>query len=102
MTREEAIEKLLEEHCGYGDGDCDRCKFKCEIYMAIEALRQQIPKPVRKIEQRYGTPYFCPECEADQCKVEFFTTDGSEPKEKVSYCWQCGQAIDWKEDENDR
>ena len=40
MTREEAIKKLLEEHCGYGDGDCDRCKFKCEIYMAIEALRQ--------------------------------------------------------------
>ena len=40
MTREEAIKKLLEENCGYGDGDCDRCKFKCEIYMAIEALRQ--------------------------------------------------------------
>ena len=39
MTREEAVKKLLEEHCGYGDGDCDRCKFKCEIYMAIEALR---------------------------------------------------------------
>ena len=41
ISREETIKKLLEEHCGYGDGDCDRCKFKCEIYMAIEALQER-------------------------------------------------------------
>ena len=41
MTREEAVRKLLEEHCGYGDGNCDRCKFKCEVFIAIEALQER-------------------------------------------------------------
>ena len=58
MTREEAIQKLLEEHCGYGDGDCDRCEFKCEIYMAIKALKER-PKG-RWLKDRHG-PY-CSNC----------------------------------------
>lgn len=93
MTREEAI-----KHFEYGiTHDIFKEPVTSYAKLAIEALRQHIPKSVGKIEQRYGTPYFCPECEADQCKVEFFTADGSEPKEKVSYCWKCGQAIDWSE-----
>lgn len=66
----------------------------------IEALEKQIPKPVGKRELRkheLGTPYYCPECEADITHVEFFRPDGSEPEEKVSYCWACGQALDWSE-----
>ena len=30
-------------------------------------------------------------------KLPLFNADGSEPKEKVSYCWKCGRAIDWSE-----
>ena len=60
MTREEAIKKLLEEHCGYGDGDCDRCKFKCEIYMAIEALQER-PKG-RWVDSFDGITPFCTNC----------------------------------------
>ena len=48
-------------------------------------------------KQSYGTPWLCPICEADQVKVEFFNEDGSEPKEKYSYCWNCGQKLDWSE-----
>lgn len=55
------------------------------------------PKKVVYRKQSYGTPWFCPNCEADQVKVEFFKSDGSEPVGKYSYCWCCGQKIDWSE-----
>lgn len=69
--------------------------------MAIEALEKQIPKKVVKVklrESEWGVPWRCPLCEADIAKVEFMRDDGFEPKEKVSYCWHCGQAIDWSEE----
>ena len=44
-------------------------------------------------EQNYGTPYLCPECDADQVKVEFF--DENKAKEQYSFCWNCGQKLDW-------
>ena len=40
MTREEAIKKLLEEYCGYGDSNCERCAFDCLIRNVVEALSQ--------------------------------------------------------------
>ena len=66
--------------------------------MGAEALKKQTPKPVGEWDiHSYGTPFYCPECEADITPVEFFRHDGSEPKEKVSYCWKCGQALRWGE-----
>ena len=74
----------------------DEDKLDAEVKEIITEFEEVMkPQPVCKIEARYGTPYYCPECEADQCKVEFMRTDGSTPEEKVSYCWACGQAIDW-------
>lgn len=55
------------------------------------------PKKILYRKQSYGTPWLCPYCEADQIKVEFFSEDGSEPKEKYTFCWQCGTRIDWSE-----
>lgn len=63
--------------------------------------KRDIPKPVVVTELRkneWGSRYRCPECEAEITKVEFMRTDGSEPEKKVSYCWHCGQAIDWRVD----
>lgn len=95
MTREEAIVRLeLHKEWGLAPETLEA------INMAIADMEKQIPKKILYIEQSYGTPWFCPECESDQIKVEFFSTDGYEPKEKVSYCWKCGQALDWSE-END-
>lgn len=109
MTNEEAIRILdpattrealveIEYHAGFNGQRAVMEAVNEACVMGAEALKRLIPKPVYKTEERYGTPYWCPECEADQCKVEFFTTDGSEPKEKISYCWKCGQAIDWSEE----
>ena len=107
MTREEATKRLerwlKDMHEGYqthlehgGKIDFEHEVNMETIAMAIEALQMQIPKSVLKTESSYGTPYACPECESDQCEVHFFTTDGSEPKEKISYCWKCGKAMDWR------
>lgn len=56
---------------------------------------KQTPKKILYRKQSYGTPWLCPECEADQVKVEFFCEDGTEPQEKHTYCWKCGQKVDW-------
>ena len=66
-----------------------------EMDFAIKALEKQIPKKIVYRNQTYGTPWLCPICEADQIKVEFFNDDGSQTKEKYSFCWKCGQSIDW-------
>lgn len=52
--------------------------------MAVKALEKQIPKKVGKLDMvSYGSPYYCPECEAELIPVEFFNADGSEPEKKV-------------------
>lgn len=101
MNREEAIKILRSKiRTDSFDESFEEIAMDCALTMAIVDMEKQIPKKILYIEQSYGTPWFCPECESDQIKVEFFSTDGYEPKEKVSYCWKCGQALDWSE-END-
>ena len=63
--------------------------------IGISAIKKQIPKKILYRKQDYGTPWLCCECEADQTPTEFFSTDGSEPNEKHTYCWKCGQKLDW-------
>lgn len=95
ISNEEAIKRLNE------------ARFTIQPYfymneaidMGIEYIKRQIAQPVEKDEVTYGTPYLCPECAAEQCRVHFITADGSKAKKQVSYCWQCGQAIDWSEEE---
>ena len=92
MTNEQAIAHFKEQLEILGGEHHEAMKA------AIEALERQIPKPVGEWDiHSYGTPYYCPECEADIIPVEFMATDGCEPKEKVSYCWKCGQALKWGE-----
>ena len=40
INRQKLIEELLEEHCGYGDSNCERCVFDCLIRNVVEALSQ--------------------------------------------------------------
>ena len=40
INRQKLIERLLEEHCGYGDSNCERCAFDCLIRNVVEALSQ--------------------------------------------------------------
>ena len=109
MTREEAIKALEHERkwirtkisCSPTLGAPIQYKIIDAINLAIEALEKQIPHKIAKDEMgesAWVTPYICPVCQADIIKVEFMRDDGYEPKEKVSYCWRCGQAIDWSDD----
>lgn len=102
MTYEES-KKYLE--CVIGDGSMEFVMqpMKTEVLKnAVCALEKRIPKKVGHRTLRpteWGSPWYCPECEADLVKVEFMSFDGGEPKNKVSYCWHCGQSIDWGKDE---
>ena len=97
MTAQEAIKRLqYERHAREYHSNLN------EVFdMAIEALEKQIPKKILYIKQNYGTPWLCCECEADQTPTEFMSADGSEPKEKHTFCWKCGQKLDWSE-QNER
>ena len=68
------------------------------MQVTIEALEKQVAKKVVYRKELYGSPYHCPICEAEQIKVEFMRADGTEPQEMHSYCWYCGQKIDWSEE----
>lgn len=101
MTESEAI-KWIDDRMCYGRYTPqkhspfirDECCQAGEL--AIKALEKQIPKKILYRKQNYGTPWLCCECEADQTPTEFFFEDGSEPKEKHTFCWKCGQKLDWE------
>ena len=57
-------------------------------------IEKQIPKKIVYQKSRYGSPWLCPECEADQAETKFFSVQG-EVKEKYTFCWNCGQKLDW-------
>ena len=65
--------------------------------IGISAIKKQIPKKILYRKQNYGTPWLCCECEADQTPTEFMSADGSESKEKHTFCWMCGQKLDWSD-----
>ena len=100
MTEKEAIKILQElslERCETFRLDCGNCD-KCEVIkaydMAIKALEKQMPKKAISI---YKGDYKCPTCE----KCINITDDdlyvyGIEPPK---YCDECGQALDWGEEE---
>ena len=90
---------LVYSKCSFGGASfgtaherCGECE-KDHIIAKLEA--RDAPQKILYRKQRYGTPWLCPVCEADQVKVEFFNTDGSPVKEKFTYCWKCGQKLDW-------
>ena len=97
MTESEAIMDL-QEYIGGGEYNGTNPPIYLNTAIsAINALEKQIAKKILYRKQNYGTPYLCCECEADQIPTEFFCEDGSEPKEKHTFCWKCGQKLDWSE-----
>lgn len=92
MTKTEEFENALNAY-----RNLDVHINKTLRLIGISAIKKQIPKKILYRKQNYGTPWLCCECEADQTPTEFFSTDGSEPKEKHTYCWKCGQKLDWSD-----
>ncbi len=91
MTESEAIKELQQ----YVDLPFEMDVLEEAAKMAIHALKKQMPKKIVYHKLPYGTPYRCLECEADQIAIDFFNSDGTEPNEKYSWCWHCGQKLDW-------
>ena len=91
MTYEEARENLRMGccHVGYQHKKCTECEYA----FAFEALKKQIPQKPR-IEywenrvQSEQKVFVCPTCK----EIEF---GFNQPK----FCQNCGQAIDWGDEE---
>ena len=114
MTPKEAIECLKNEKLCIliaDKNECTRECSKCDLVMetdtlltaynmAIEALEneKQIPKKVKKeiLTSNAFTQwrkYNCPNCGC------FLYSSASKPFSAQSHCHQCGQALDWGDDE---
>lgn len=76
---------------------CSECE-KDHIIAELEARDK--PQKVLYRKQSYGTPWFCPVCEADQSEVQFIDTGGATIGGKYSFCWACGQKLDWDVEEH--
>ena len=63
--------------------------YAVAIDEAIEAVGKQIPKKPEPKKDASGEYYICPVCGVYQ-----ETSEGNPP-----YCINCGQAIDWEEEE---
>ena len=86
MKAEEAIKffKPIVDNEAYTDRFQDACN------LAIEALEKQIPKKVVNFEKACDTYGDCPRCG----ESHWFEGDDS-----FNYCPDCGQALDWSEEE---
>lgn len=100
MTNKEAIELLhpettrdairtLESHGVDREQIIKKIEEACEI--ACEALKKQIPKKPKKVEDfgiGYADLHRCPLCGKN------FTGTGIS-----DFCYHCGQALDWSKEE---
>ena len=96
MTLEEAIDFILNKiqidvrFCS----DEDIEKTEAALKLAISALEKQMPKKPKyeDVDNIYGAiKRTCTAC-GDVCMV----SNGAKPYEH--YCRQCGQALDWSDD----
>ena len=69
----------------------------CEaLDIAVEALEKQLPKKTRENGMQDGLIrkikyYTCPTC--GNCLL----TEMMNERQNTSYCWDCGQRLDWSE-----
>ena len=87
MTSKEAIETI---NIAMAEVEWDYpMDYTVAFEMAIEAIEKQVPKkPIKSDKEiRYCEVWKCPSC-------------GFEWSSRVvSYCYRCGQRIDWEEEE---
>ena len=120
MTESEATEKLrayskciamrvkgIYEDCNNKRcDDCDLCYMQgttgehmTAIGIAIQTLEKQIPKKPRKTDSYRGVlkrvyAYVCPTC-GNACLEKYMNE-----RQNTMFCWNCGQKLDWS-DENE-
>lgn len=102
MTEIEAIEELKYDCNELGKAiPCDTswgCSFENAYGMAIKALEKQIPKKPRKTDSYRGVlkrvyAYVCPTC-GNACLEKYMNE-----RNDTMFCWNCGQKLDWSDEE---
>ena len=107
MTEREAI-KQFKERIDISDYKEQIPEYYEAMEMAINALEKQIPKKITHpgcydnegIWHTWnginGVPYdLCPNCKINLCTGGVFGRD----KNKMKYCKNCGQKLDWSDEE---
>lgn len=94
MNYEEARDILLKKFdklCGnYLYQNAEKIDYEQALYDGAQALEKQIPKKPIKAKEHimYSMCYVCPNCQKS------FSGTGI-----ASYCYHCGQALDWSGEE---
>lgn len=96
MKPQEAINKIIETHCGPCIDQMHKVCSECMYYEALQALKKQIPKQVtgreeHYIPESYEIEYVVGECPS--CKRLVY----GEGWEEDFYCMNCGQLLSWGE-----
>lgn len=60
--------------------------------LADKALEKQIPKKVKNSGERIPFEWYCPTCGEILCDDGYKNTD-------IKYCEQCGQVLDWRDEQ---
>lgn len=92
-------ETMCEECVNYYK--CDNTKMDDMMRTAIEALEKQMAKKPRENGMQDGLIrkikyYTCPTC--GNCLL----TEMMNERQNTSYCWDCGQRLDWSEKDEQR
>lgn len=91
MTNEEALNWFKDD---LKNGKCsDQCPQCNAMEKAIEALEKQIPKKPYKRKEGKETNYYC-SCKhylGDETEIQLIAI-------RPSFCDNCGQALDWSDD----
>lgn len=94
MTVQEAIDLIKQVPLYRYECELEKGRqsdlFKA-LNLSIEALEKQIPKKV--IFEDNGEVLLCPRCGLD------LMGSITEPDHDPYYCFECGQALDWSEEE---
>ena len=99
MTEQEAIMIIENERPSCGKKIEFTEEEKYEAYsMAIQALEKQILKKPRKTDSYRGVlkrvyAYVCPTC-GNVCLEKYMNK-----RQNTMFCWNCGQKIDWSDEE---
>lgn len=93
MIREEvvksALKKVYDQRLNWGFMDRFTVDENAEV---ADALEKQIPKKPRN-DEYYKNSARCPNCNSP---IETYRIRGG-----VTYCEECGQAIDWSDEHED-
>lgn len=92
MTKQEAREYAL----GMKEANT-QAHFDMFIDIAIECIEKQIPKKLKETDA-YPHRLYCPYCNWTLCYIKE-NADGYRMLNMFLYCPECGQAIDWSDNE---